>query len=143
MFCFFSSIEHLSTISLLMTLFFSIYSPDHNDSNRATRQQELRDSLMFTCDCLACVRNYPFISVWDMKRQHGFIKPQNHMKLCEDFKIDEVKTLLPRYYQYLNEHSEDYPYNYTNVAEVVLQHCLRLLYIDEVPLVDKQRLQLY
>lgn len=65
----------------------SIYSDDHNDNNRAVRQQGLRDSLKITCDCLACVRDYPMLSVWSMKQEHGFVKPVKHIKFCDEYKL--------------------------------------------------------
>lgn len=98
---------------------------------------------MFTCDCLACVRNYPPLTVMDMLIQNdSFIEPMHHASLCKDYKIDDVKKLIPKYCQYLNEHSAEYPKNNTNAAEEVLMKCFTLLYTDEVPLADKQRLQL-
>lgn len=95
---------------------------------------------MFLCDCVACVRDYPELKEEDMKQNHGFIEPVQHKKLCDEYKIDAIKELIPKYCQFLNENSEDFPDNHTNVAEEVLSQCLRIVYTDQIQLTDKLRL---
>lgn len=95
---------------------------------------------MFTCDCLACIKNYPKLEEKDLLENYGFIKPMDHMGLCHEYKIDAILELIPKYCEFLTENSKRFPYNKTLVAENVFISCLRQVYIDELPLGDKLHL---
>lgn len=122
--------------------FSVLYSYHHNKHDRKLRQAGIFYNLMFTCDCVACIRDYPQLKQEDMKRNHGFIEPLQHEKLCNEYKIDAIQELIPKYCHFLNDNSKDFPYNHTNVAEQILLKCLCVIYTDQIQLIDKLRLQL-
>lgn len=123
-----------------MIVFFFLYnySHDHSGMHRVIRQGIIRARYGFTCDCLACVKNYPQVEMRDLLQIHDFIKPIEHMNLSNEYKIDEILELIPKYCQFLNENSTKFfPYNHTLNAQHLLISLLTQVYIDELPLNDK------
>lgn len=110
--------------------------------DRATRQREIRNRLKFTCDCVACVENYPMTKTYKFVQTYRFINPLDHNQLCDDYKVDDIKRLIPKYCKFLTANSKKYPNNHTNTAEEMLYEMFRLAYTEAVPLAEKIRLQL-
>lgn len=110
--------------------------------NRVTRITEIYKRFRFGCNCDACSKNYPMLSQSDWLKTYMFIDSLKHYKLCVDYKIDAVKTLIPKYCDFLTVNSEKYPFNHTVVAEKLLYEFFKMAYTDVVPLAEKIRLQL-
>lgn len=110
--------------------------------NRESRQKYMRERLNFTCDCLACVEDYPVLPAYEMFQSYGMVDLVNHFKLCDDYQFDVVKTLIPKYCEFLTQKSAEYPLNYTATAEEVLLELFELVYTDAVPLTEKIRLEM-
>lgn len=82
------------------------------------------------------------ISDDELVSSYGFIDPVKNSDLCDDYKVDAVKVLIPKYCDYLTVNSKKFPYNHTALAEEMLYAIFSLVYTDEVPLAEKIRLQL-
>lgn len=91
----------------------------------------------FSCDCLACAKNYRMLTMRDHQEACGVINPIEHARLCAEYKIDAVMELIPKYCDYLTENAEFFPEYHTNIAEELLWGFFKLIYNNEMPLAHK------
>lgn len=69
-----------------------------------------------------------------LHQQNDIIKPILHVKLCLDYKVVEIKQLIPLYCGYLNAKSKGrYPNDLTDIAEDMLDRFWEILYADSIP----------
>lgn len=107
--------------------------------DRETRQKTLREYHKFTCDCLACVKNYPMLSAFDNKQRHPLINSKKHNKICKEYNIEAAKELIPKHCDLLTVSSARFPEFHTVLAEDMLFDLFTLIY-NEVPLAHKLNL---
>lgn len=116
----------------------------HRIADREYRQYMLNGSYMFKCDCYACKRDYPKLTLQNMPKDNGFVKPLLHLELCGEYKLDAIKQLIPIYRGYLNAHSTKYyPKNYTNIVEKILFNFWNVVYLDNMSLTTKRKLGVF
>lgn len=81
------------------------------------------------------------VSMSDKLEVCGDIRPIEHAQLRDNYKIDALIKLIPKYCTFLNSNSKKFPENHTNIAEDLLEIFFELAYIDEAPLAFKLYLQ--
>lgn len=97
----------------------------------------------FKCECLACRKDYPRFGLLDLLGSNDCIQPAEHLDLIYEFKVDDIKALIPKYCAFLNVNSrQHFPEKHTKVAEKYLWKFWKIVYLDKISLSLKQKYDL-
>lgn len=121
--------------------FWIIFSWHHRICDQKERHHDIQRNFSFHCDCMACIKNYPQLKLKNSTKCHDFIKPDLHMFLISNYKIDVIKRLIPKYCDYLNAKSTpNFPNDFTNVAEEILSQFWDVVYTKKISLATRIRI---
>lgn len=92
----------------------------------------------FRCQCEACIKNYPKLTIQHIQHQNDVVKPFMHMFYIHEFRVDMIKPLIPDYCAFLNAKANKYPKRMTDIGEEILLRFWNVVYSDSITLGRKQ-----